>query len=271
MNSKPASAPFTEGLDPAWYDAIPERLSRRRFDGSAVAPEALGRLAAMCQTFHPMPRARMALVEDAPPGLFTGFIGSYGSVRGARSAALFMGTEGGEPDMGYTGEALVLEATRLGVGTCWVAGAFDRKRAATLVDLRDGEQVMAITPLGHATGRLGTTEKAMRGMAGAHKRKTLAEIAAGASPDTWPAWAMTAAEAVRLAPSGVNAQPWRLRFDDDALVLSQAPSMYWTAPMDMGIAMLHAQLGALHDGVRGTWTMTVSAPDVARFTPEVIA
>ena len=48
--------------------------------------------------------------------------------------------------------------------------------------------------------------------------------------------------------------------------MGSALQTYWTAPMDFGIAMLHAELGALHTGVRGSWEM-LSGPDVARFAP----
>jgi hypothetical protein len=83
----------------------------------------------------------------------------------------------------------------------------------------------------------------------------------------WPAWAREAAEAVRLAPSGKNRQPWRLRMDDDALVLAfDADGAYWTAPIGCGIAALHAELGAWHAGVSGTWQRLIGS-DIARFTP----
>ena len=96
-------------------------------------------------------------------------------------------------------------------------------------------------------------------------RLDLARIAPGV--ESWPDWAQRAAEAVRLAPSGQNRQPWRLRMEGEALVLScttQHP--YWTARIDCGIAALHAELGALRAGVTGTW-QRLSAPQVARFTP----
>jgi hypothetical protein len=73
-------------------------------------------------------------------------------------------------------------------------------------------------------------------------------------------------QAARLAPSGANRQPWRFRLEGDALVMSRADKLYWTAPIDFGIARLHVELGAQHEGVSGTWTM-LAAPDVARFTP----
>lgn len=96
-------------------------------------------------------------------------------------------------------------------------------------------------------------------------RFDLERIAPGAS--SWPAWAREAAEAVRLAPSGKNRQPWRLRMDDDTLVLALVTDgEYWTALIDCGIAALHAELGALHAGVLGTW-QRLAGPDVTRLTP----
>jgi len=82
----------------------------------------------------------------------------------------------------------------------------------------------------------------------------------------WPAWAQEATAAVRIAPSGANRQPWRLHMDGDALVLTEAPKVYWTAPIDFGIAMLHAELGAAHAGVIGRWSVGRGG-EVARFIP----
>jgi hypothetical protein len=73
-------------------------------------------------------------------------------------------------------------------------------------------------------------------------------------------------EAARVAPSGANRQPWRFRLQDGALVMSCAEKTYWTAPLDYGIAMLHVELGAAHEGVHGVWDH-LSEPDVARFVP----
>ena len=71
---------------------------------------------------------------------------------------------------------------------------------------------------------------------------------------------------MRLAPSGANKQPWRLHLDGDALVLTKADKTYWTAPLDLGIGMRHAELGAVHAGMSGTWALGAGT-EVARFTP----
>ena len=104
----------------------------------------------------------------------------------------------------------------------------------------------------------------MRAVVRSSARKPLTQLAPGA--ETWPAWARTAAEAARLAPTGGNGQPQRLRFEGGSLVVGSADAAYWTAPLDLGIVMLHAELGAGHAGVRGTWE-SVPGPDTARFTP----
>jgi len=269
MDRTSSSPPVFGGLDLAWYDGIRGRMSRRRFDGSPVAPEALGRLQIMCREFQPRPLARLALVEAAPPELFTGLVGSYGAIKGALSAALFIASEDGQLDAGYTGEALILEATRLGVDTCWLAGSFGKDLAQTLVDLDPGERVVAVTPLGRAAANIRLGERVVRGSVRAGARKPIEELAPTVTTEQWPAWAMTAVEAARLAPSGRNGQPWRFRIEDGVLVMSGIPDPYWTASFDYGIAMLHVDLGALKAGATGAWETGLETPDVARFRPAI--
>jgi hypothetical protein len=268
-------------LDPAWYGAIAARRSRRRYSDRKVAPAALQALRAFCEGFRLAPGARAELVEGSG-GVFTGLLdrfgGAYGRVEGAQWTAAFVGPKGGETEVGYVGEAFILEATRLGLGTCWVAGMFDRKTAAGLVKLHRGEHVIAVTPVGHPLERRQFVERMMSKAVRSAARRQVEEIAPGLTRglgharadgpagEAWPAWAVTAVEAARVAPSGANRQPWRFRLKDGALVMGRAETTYWTAPIDFGIAMLHVELGAAHEGVRGAWEH-LPEPDVARFVP----
>ena len=127
---------------------------------------------------------------------------------------------------GISGEAFILEAVALNLGTCWVA-AF--KRGGVNLPLEEGEKVKAVIALG-------VPDKE----GGSRKRKRLSEICAS-NPTDWPFWAYNAAEYVRVAPSAVNLQPWRLSFAGNTLTLSSARA---GANLDMGIAMLHMTLGA---------------------------
>ena len=142
-----------------WYDVLVKRISRRRFDGRSVPPSSASssRCSATAPTRRPerptrppcepgavMAPARVCLVDDPAQLLFTGLVGGYGKVTGTPLAAAFVGrTPSGDdvPDdvqaaVGYLGEGFILEATRLGLGTCWIAGSFDHAGAADLVEPR---------------------------------------------------------------------------------------------------------------------------------------
>lgn len=257
--------PVSRTLPNEWFDALALRVSSRRYDGTAVASHLLDRLEQTCHHLTvPGASARAALIREAPPEVFTGLIGSYGRVADAPSLVAFVGPEDAAYEIGYVGEAVILDATGAGLDTCWIAASFDAERTGNLVDLAEHEKVHAITPLGHATQTVSTSERLMRASLRARHRLPLDAIAPG--HEQWPEWAREAVAALRLAPSGANRQPWRLRMDGDAMVLAAASKTYWTAPIDFGIAMLHAELGAAHSGVRGTWSPG-SDGEVARFVP----
>lgn len=261
----PLNTPLPHDMTAGWLDAAARRISSRRFDAAPIDPALLDRLERTCaQLTSPAARARAVLVREAPAEIFTGLVGSYGRVEGAPSLAAFVGPDDAGIEVGYVGEAVVLDATAAGVDSVWIAASFDAERAGRLADLRDGERVHAIAALGHATKTIGAGERLMRAGVRARHRLPLDTMAPGYA--SWPAWACEAATAARLAPSGANKQPWRLHMDGDALVLTKAPKTYWTAPLDLGIAMRHAELGAVHAGVSGAWTIGTGA-EVARFVP----
>ena len=257
-----------------WLGVIGRRRSRRAFDGIPAEPWELERVEQLLERWRPYPDARVVLVEEPSANVFTGIVGSYGRVHDAPHVLVFLAdqsTDFADQHIGYTGEAVILEATRLGLGTCWIGGFFNARKAADLISLRPGERVLAVSPLGYAARRASLTERTMAGLAGAHHRKPVRELAPDASHARWPAWAVASVETARLAPSAVNRQPWRFRFEDGGLVLAkdnfvETPKV--TKRLDIGIAMLHAELAATVHGVDGVWT-DLSGGDVARFDPVV--
>ena len=208
-------------------------------------------------------------------GVFTGLLdrfgGAYGRVEGAPWTAAFVGPKGSETQVGYVGEAFILEATRLGLGTCWVAGMFDRETAARLVKLHRGEHVVAVTPVGHPVERKQLVERMMSKAVRSAARRQVEDIAPGLSRGLGHAGRGAGGRSVaglgRRGGGGrprgaVGRQPAALALSppDGALVMSRAEKTYWTAPIDFGIAMLHVELGAAHEGVHGDW----DAPQRAR-------
>ena len=255
---------------PAWLAAVALRRSRRAYDSRPVDPATLDALDAVCTRFRPHADARVVLVREPRVDVFTGFVGGYGKVKNAPHLLVFIGDERApfaDQHVGYTGEAVVLEAAARELDTCWVAGFFRASLARSLVDLAPGERVFAVSPLGHGTTNLAFGERGMRSMAHSHRRRTVLQIAPSVSAG-WPDWAVAAVETARIAPSAVNRQPWRFRFDAGALVIArdsgvETPKV--TKRLDCGIAMLHAELGARASGASGAWRDLSIGLDVARY------
>lgn len=257
---------------PDWLAAVARRRSRRSFTGVAADTMDLYAIESLCRRFRPHADARVELVTDPAVDIFKGIVGGYGKVTDAPHALLFIAdvhAPFAHQHLGYTGEAIVLEATTRSLATCWIGGFFDPKKAASLVELAPGERVVATSPLGTAVAQDTSTERTMTGMAGSATRKQL-DVLAPAGTRTWPAWAIGALETARLAPSAVNRQPWRFRWDGDALVVSvnsrlESPKV--TKRLDCGIAMLHVEIAALSYGSAGSWVDLSAGLDVARFVP----
>ncbi len=252
-----------------WISAVPERHSRRVFDGQPVSDDELDVIEATAAQFLPFEDARVVLVRKAPPTFFTGIIGSYGKVTGAPSALVFI-ADGSSSESaehcGYTGEGIILEANALGLQTCWIAGSFSRSAVVSAMTLRQGEVVRAISPVGHAVLEPTNAEALLYGARKPKRRRPLDEIAPGNAG--WPAWAAAGVTAARIAPSAMNRQPWRFRLDSGAVVISTAAAALPLSltRLDCGIAMLHFELGARSEGCDGAWE-PLSGRDVARWVP----
>jgi hypothetical protein len=256
-----------------WYEAIGKRRSRRRFvEGRTLEPDARSSLEAVCRDFRPFPAARAVLVTEPVDDVFRGVIGSYGKIKGAPAFVALVGDTAGpsvQEATGFTGEGIVLEAAALGLATCWVA-AFRRDRVSSVVDVRPGERILAIVPVGCAPGSATLEERLLTGFGLTHRRLSPEKLVTGAAITAAPDWVGTAVRAARLAPSATNRQPWGFRIIENSLtvfVRTGGPDLSISKRLDCGIAMLHVEVAAGHLGVTGAWEF-LTAPDVARFTPE---
>lgn len=278
-----ASAELLSEYAAAWYAAIDGRKSYRAFTGRLASPDTIRSLARVCEGFAPFPGARVQLVERPTPGTFTGIVGSYGRIRGEAHALLVIRDSrvtASYAAAGFVGEAAVLHATALGIGSCWIGGAFSAGAAQRQATLSPSEKIVAVVALGFPTERLSATDQSMRFLAGKHRRRPVEQFAEG-GVDAWPAWARACVDAALKAPSAVNRQPWRFALEDGgALVVSQDrpdSGAKLTREMDCGIAMMHIELAARSAGVRGVWELgrggadaggNDSGPVVARFRAE---
>jgi nitroreductase len=174
-------------------------------------------------------------------------------------------------NMGFRMEQVILFATGLGLGTCWIGGLFIEKRIGDFLGLDKTERVIALTPLGYPdTSFYGRTIHSIvhLGAPDSRRRKPLEQIVFG------PQWGMPletqdsglleVLECTRLAPSWTNTQPWRFLVDKDEIIavadasgrnLSVRDGKHYYR-LDVGIAMAHFFLAAKELGSVGKWEVT---------------
>jgi nitroreductase len=261
--------PFSYEHSP--LDLIRSRTSVRRFTGEIVAGEARQELERCCRAARVGPfsgTCRFQLIDN-PSGVGTQGerVGSYGIIRGSRT--YLAGAAGSNrydlEDFGYLLELLVLKATDLGLGSCWLGGNFTRGRFAKALGLREEEIIPAVSPVGFTTKQRSLVDRVIRWGAGSRQRKSWSELfydgenAAALSPDHAGQFT-TALEMVRLAPSASNRQPWRCLKAGNTIhfYLQRFPGYRAITHtdlqrIDMGIAMAHFDLAMETSGVHGGW------------------
>jgi nitroreductase len=250
----------------SWYDAIFLRHSHRKYSGEVPNDEVTTKLEKVCNDFRPFSGARAVLVKDSGKDVFKGAVGEiFYKVTQTPYYIVFSG-DMDAPNVqsitGYLGEGIILEATALGLNTCWVGGFYRRDGVLKQVNLEGGERILGITPIGYSKNeadRVGVSSKQYR-------RENLEKIVAIGDIDG-EKWIRTAIEAARIAPSAGNRQPWRFEIGDDSVTVSsnsKRKDFRVSRRLDCGIAMLHLELGALSYGVHGEWEF-LDYPRVGRY------
>lgn len=158
-------------------DLIRSRSSIRRYDGELLAGKARREMESCCRTLKEGPLGtlcRFELVDKENPGGQQGVrIGTYGTIRGARTYMIGAARESrfAMEDFGYLFELLVLKATDCNLGTCWLGGFFTRGGFEAAIDLKEGEILPPICPVGAPTRRRSIYDHIIRLGAGSKRRK----------------------------------------------------------------------------------------------------
>ena len=254
-------------------EAVTWRYSVRSYEKKQPDAKLIKKLmdyaAALENPFGPQIRVQLIEKETAANGEK---LGTYGVIKGAK---LYLGvTVADKPyameAVGYDFEKLVLYAASLGLGTCWLGGTFNRTAFAEAMEIKEGELFPILSPLGYPAGKKSLTERLMRKTVKADTRLAWGElffhdgfsnpISAGESEYAY------ALEMLRLAPSAVNKQPWRLLVCGDKVHFYKK-----TMPgvevmvidmqrIDLGIAMCHFDLAMKEQAANGHFE--ISKPEL---------
>ena len=192
-------------------------------------------------------------------------VGTYGVIKGQRGFLVGICDLSRDSliDLGRALQGLVLELTEMGIGTCWLGGTFKRSDLSGPIDLNDGENIAVLISYGYPAKKKRLVEGLMKAAAGSKNRKNPEELffADGFKPlqQSFSSVLKNHLEAVRLAPSAINKQPWRLVVSEQELRLYlQRPAKTEGRAMnmkylDMGIAMAHLEAASLIDAIDFDW------------------
>ena len=220
-----------------WIELMEKRVSRRTYAG-AVPKQEWDLLCRMAQNFQEASGIRIRPFFHVPEA-FRGFKAGYGLFHGVESGFMLGG--GNVPDrrekIGYFGELLVLEATRMGFGSCWVGGTY-RPEALPWDPETDGK-LDCLLVMGNVWEPR-WKEKMLHAVIRPRSKKWEQMCAVDSPP---PAWFKEGMQAVQLAPSAVNRQPVMF-FWKDGNVTARVSDMNAYRDVDLGIAKLHFALAA---------------------------
>ena len=167
---------------------------------------------------------------------------------------------------GYSFEMLVLYAQSLGLGTVWLGGTMNRAAFEQAMKLEEGEMMPCATPIGYPAKKMSVRENMMRKAIKADERLPFEELFFDGTFDK-PLTKEKAGslalplDMVRLAPSAVNKQPWRVIMSDNTVhfYLKRSKGFGHEGKLDMqmidmGIALCHFALTANNNGLHIAFT-----------------
>ena len=175
-------------------EAIDARHSVRKYQDRPIERELVDQLKQLIDECNQQSGLNIQLVLDAPE-CFKTLLGHYMKFEGTVNYIALIGKSAMQ-DLdeicGYYGQRLVLEAQRMGLNTCWVAGTYSKgKCQATLAA---DEKIVCVISIGY--GQTQGTE---------HRSKPLSKVC-DLKEEEMPDWFRDGVDAALKAPTAMNQQ-----------------------------------------------------------------
>ena len=240
------------------FSLIKIRRSVRNYERKSVDEDINKDLLTRSLTEGPFKnKTRFVFVSDS-----SRYPGNYGIIRGTSDfvAGFCANDVLSFIDFGYCMESLVLNATAMNLGTCWLGGTFNKKTFFLKAGGKTGEVLPAVVAIGYPAKK-DLLENIVRNAVSADTRKPHNQLFFDETPER-PLNSETffeILEGVRLAPSSSNRQPWRIikkgkTFNfyciKNNIYDKFFPFLHY---IDMGIAMFHFQKVAEQKNLKGRW------------------
>ncbi len=251
-------------------DVISRRISVRNFQTNPASFDELKAVRRAGEGTEALTNAEMRfhLCTDAHMGKeIRGIVGDYGKIIHAPHYIVLAAREceGYLIDAGYRFEQMVLEATRRGLGTCWVGLMFKEASLRNTLGLDGSWRMIVLTPIGRPLEK-SMMNRLTRTLAGSKGRRPVEQLFFWQRHgEPLPAEILVdrklvqVFEATRWAPSWMNKQPWRFVLTGKNILVYKMRQQDREGKdyhlLDCGIAMCHLHLAAQAQGIKGHWEL----------------
>ncbi|MBR3525682.1 MAG: nitroreductase family protein [Lachnospiraceae bacterium] len=202
-------------------EAVKERHSVRQYRDIPLGEEerrSLEELVAQCNAESGL---NIQLVCDDPE-CFDTFLAHYGKFKNAKNYIAMTGKkslEDLEERCGYYGQRIVLEAQRMGLNTCWVAGTYGKGKCKA--SLQKDEKIVCVIAIGYGENS-----------GSKHKSKPVEKLCSVPEADM-PLWFKNGVKAAMMAPTALNQQKFLIALDgEEAVITTRSGPM---TKIDLGI------------------------------------
>lgn len=237
-------------------EIIQKRHSVRNYDGTPLPQETIDKIKDYIKNLtNPFDKKiRIELIQQNS-GNESIKLGTYGVIKGANHflAAACEKDDLSLTALGYSLEKLILYCTSLGLGTVWLGGTFNKGNFAKAINLKENEVLPIVSPVGYEGGKKSLFAKLAE--KNTNKRNDFSKSFFNGDFNT-PLTESDAGEyyepleMLRLAPSAVNKQPWRVLKQNNNIHFYLAETNKYTS-MDIGIALCHFHLTAMENNIAG--------------------
>lgn len=210
-------------------EAIKERRSVRNFTSEALADETLNDLENYIAILNKESGLSFRIIKNNPEPFACG-LDHYGKFTNVNQYFALVGPKGFtlEEKCGYYGERLVIHATEIGLGTCWVTLTYDKKLCK--IDIKNEEKLVAVIPFGYYTENLKP-----------HNSKPLTELYRIKGAEKFD-WFFDGVMAASLAPTAFNQQKFLFTLTETGKVKLESKPGIFTS-IDLGIAKYNFEVG----------------------------
>jgi hypothetical protein len=255
-----------------WIESIKQRISVRTYQERDIEKEVLATLNQFIDDTNKaiITKATFSMIQNDSRYDQSQKLGTYGVINGTKTfiSAILQSKQIDAVELGYYLEKIVLYATGLGLGTCWLGGTFNREDFENYIALGEDESLAILIALGYRKDKQSMTEIAMRFIVQSNKRKPASELFFEKNLEHSLDLSQIGDYAkvldmVRIAPSASNKQPWRIVKSDSYfhIYLYRTPGYgifdYDLQLNDIGIAKCHFELAAKELNLKGSWIKVV--------------